>query len=178
MTQVEEEEEEEEEKPKKKDKKEKKPKKKADSEDDEEESKPKKPIFKGTSKYDFYKESPAVKNADKKAIEKFRSDKEIAIENFDLNPILEFKDAKLDPAIMQCCSKFERPTPIQAQCWPVCLSGRDLVGIAETGSGKTVAFGLPGLTHIKELGQVKCKTPVMLVIAPTRELAMQSEVNP
>ena len=49
---------------------------------------------------------------------------------------------------MKCVANFDKPTCIQAQCWPICLRGRDLVGIAATGSGKTLGFGLPGLTHI------------------------------
>lgn len=50
---------------------------------------------------------------------------------------------------------------------------QDLVGIASTGSGKTLSFGLPGLTHIIKLGKHQKKTTAMLVLAPTRELAMQ-----
>jgi hypothetical protein len=53
-----------------------------------------------------------------------------------------------DANLMKCVANFDKPTCIQAQCWPICLRGRDLVGIAATGSGKTLGFGLPGLTHI------------------------------
>jgi len=45
--------------------------------------------------------------------------------------------------------KFTSPSPIQSQCLPIALSGRDMVGIAATGSGKTIAFGLPCLMHIQ-----------------------------
>lgn len=44
--------------------------------------------------------------------------------------------------------KFPSPTPIQSQAWPMALSGRDMVGIAQTGSGKTIAFALPAILHI------------------------------
>lgn len=60
--------------------------------------------------------------------------------------------------------------------WPLILSGHDLIGIAATGSGKTLGFGLPMLRHIKaqrDAGVVTGKGPLALVMAPTRELALQ-----
>lgn len=68
---------------------------------------------------------------------------------------------------------FPSPTPIQAQAWPVALSGRDLVAIAKTGSGKTCAFLIPGMIHIKETRKDPRMGPTLLVLAPTRELANQ-----
>jgi len=62
------------------------------------------------------------------------------------------------------------------QVWPIILSGHDLIGIAATGSGKTLGFGLPMLRHIRaqrDAGVVTGKGPVALVMAPTRELALQ-----
>lgn len=76
--------------------------------------------------------------------------------------------------VKAACGTFEKPSPIQAQCWPIVLSGRDTIGIAETGSGKTVAFGLPGMVHVRARGPVARSKPFMLVIAPTRELAVQT----
>jgi ATP-dependent RNA helicase DBP3 len=70
---------------------------------------------------------------------------------------------------------FKAPTPIQAASWPFGLSGRDIVGVAETGSGKTIAFGLPlvnavlGMPKIKDGGRIRA-----VVVSPTRELAMQT----
>ena len=71
---------------------------------------------------------------------------------------------------------FAAPSPIQAQSWPIALSGRDMVGIAATGSGKTIAFLLPALVHIAAQPPLRVGAggPVMLVLAPTRELAMQT----
>ncbi len=69
---------------------------------------------------------------------------------------------------------YSGPTPIQAQGWPVALSGHNLVAIAATGSGKTVGFMLPASIHAK--GQDPLKSgdgPIVLVLAPTRELAQQ-----
>jgi superfamily II DNA/RNA helicase len=68
---------------------------------------------------------------------------------------------------------FTHPTPIQAQAWPVALSGRDLVAIAKTGSGKTCGFLLPGMLHIQETRKDPRAGPTLLVLAPTRELAVQ-----
>ncbi len=68
---------------------------------------------------------------------------------------------------------FKAPTPIQAQAWPIALAGRDLVAIAKTGSGKTCGFLLPGMMHIQAVRKDPRYGPVMLVLAPTRELAVQ-----
>ncbi|MEL6258271.1 MAG: DEAD/DEAH box helicase, partial [Pseudomonadota bacterium] len=69
---------------------------------------------------------------------------------------------------------YETPTPIQAQSIPHLLEGRDLLGIAQTGTGKTAAFALPTLDHlVKNVHPREAKLPRALVLAPTRELAMQ-----
>ncbi|MGL9760076.1 MAG: DEAD/DEAH family ATP-dependent RNA helicase [Symbiopectobacterium sp.] len=64
---------------------------------------------------------------------------------------------------------YEKPFPIQTECIPHLLNGRDVLGMAQTGSGKTAAFSLPLLHNIKP----ELKAPQMLVLAPTRELAVQ-----
>ena len=64
---------------------------------------------------------------------------------------------------------YERPTPIQAETIPALLAGRNVVGLAQTGTGKTAAFALPILSRL----DLKQKTPQALVLAPTRELALQ-----
>jgi len=69
---------------------------------------------------------------------------------------------------------FTQPTAIQLQAWPVALHGHDLVGIAETGSGKTMAYIPPMLVHILAQPELRPgEGPVGLVIAPTRELCIQ-----
>ena len=75
---------------------------------------------------------------------------------------------------------FKAPSPIQAQCWPPLLQNRDVIGIAATGSGKTLTFLVPALLKIALAGPFKQKpggtpSPRVLVMAPTRELAMQSQ---
>ena len=85
-------------------------------------------------------------------------------------PIERFKDVPFSAELKQKFkdSGFAAPTPIQAQCWPILLEGKDLVGVAKTGSGKTLGFLLPALHTTKAT-----KGPRILVLAPTRELAMQ-----
>jgi superfamily II DNA/RNA helicase len=69
---------------------------------------------------------------------------------------------------------FSSPTPIQEQAIPVANSGRDLVGIAQTGTGKTAGFVLPMLTRL-ESGRARARMPRSLILEPTRELAAQVE---
>jgi ATP-dependent RNA helicase DDX46/PRP5 len=70
--------------------------------------------------------------------------------------------------------EWTAPTPIQAQSIPAIMSGRDVIGVAKTGSGKTIAFLLPMLRHVKDQRPVSgLDGPVGLILAPTRELAMQ-----
>lgn len=69
---------------------------------------------------------------------------------------------------------YENPTPIQAQSIPALLEGRDLLGVAQTGTGKTAAFVLPILQRMSEANVLPSrKTPRALILAPTRELAIQ-----
>src|SRR5205809_5337919 len=65
---------------------------------------------------------------------------------------------------------YTRPTPIQAEAIPVVLAGRDLIGCASTGTGKTAAFLLPILQHLHTGERGQCRA---LILSPTRELAMQ-----
>lgn len=69
---------------------------------------------------------------------------------------------------------YEKPTPIQMQALPTLMSGRDVIGVAKTGSGKTVAFLLPMFRHIKDQPPLKDgEGPIGLIMTPTRELAVQ-----
>ena len=69
---------------------------------------------------------------------------------------------------------YETPTPIQAKSIPVLLNGRDLLGIAQTGTGKTAAFALPILQRLSQKpGKAEPRRPRALILAPTRELALQ-----
>uniref|UniRef100_A0A8C1UNN0 Probable ATP-dependent RNA helicase DDX46 n=1 Tax=Cyprinus carpio TaxID=7962 RepID=A0A8C1UNN0_CYPCA len=69
---------------------------------------------------------------------------------------------------------YEKPTPIQAQAIPAIMSGRDLIGIAKTGSGKTIAFLLPMFRHILDQRPLEdAEGPIAVIMTPTRELALQ-----
>ncbi|WAI18474.1 MAG: DEAD/DEAH family ATP-dependent RNA helicase [Buchnera aphidicola (Acyrthosiphon caraganae)] len=77
----------------------------------------------------------------------------------------------LNPFIIQSLNEmgYVKPSPIQASCIPLLLEGRDVLGMAQTGSGKTAAFSLPLLHNLN----INLKAPQILVLAPTRELAVQ-----
>ncbi len=81
-------------------------------------------------------------------------------------------DQKLKNYLMQ---QFQSPTPIQSLTWPIAQKGFNLVGVAETGSGKTLSFVLPAIQHIisQRPKRHSREGPIALVCAPTRELAMQ-----
>src|SRR5437879_10944710 len=89
---------------------------------------------------------------------------------------MNFSQLGLAPAQVRSCESlgYTEPTPIQEQAIPVVLSGRDMIGCAETGTGKTAAFLLPIIQKIT--GKPRPGVRV-LVLAPTRELAMQIQKN-
>ncbi|MEJ5073318.1 DEAD/DEAH family ATP-dependent RNA helicase [Enterobacter ludwigii] len=82
-----------------------------------------------------------------------------------------FSDLGLNDSIIKALNDlgYEKPSPIQAECIPHLLGGRDVLGMAQTGSGKTAAFSLPLLHNLDP----ELKAPQILVLAPTRELAVQ-----
>ncbi|KAJ3364837.1 RNA-dependent ATPase [Allomyces javanicus] len=94
-------------------------------------------------------------------------------------PVQQFAHTGLPASIMQIFTGFAQPTPIQAAAWPIALRNRDLIAIAETGSGKTLGFTVPALVHVanQKLRDAakprKSNQPAVLVVLPTRELAMQ-----
>lgn len=94
------------------------------------------------------------------------------------SPIETFEDMCLHASVMKDIAyhQYTTPTPIQAQAMPVALSGMDLLGCAETGSGKTAAFSIPMIQHCLAQPSVRHGDgPLALVLAPTRELAQQIE---
>ncbi|MGO1594654.1 MAG: DEAD/DEAH box helicase, partial [Ancrocorticia sp.] len=84
---------------------------------------------------------------------------------------LTFSDLSLPDDLQQAVNDmgFVHPTAVQAKAIPLLLEGRDVVGVAQTGTGKTAAFGLPLLAHVDP----DARRVQALVLAPTRELAMQ-----
>jgi len=89
---------------------------------------------------------------------------------------MNFSQLGLAPAQVRACESlgYTEPTPIQAQGIPIVLSGADLIGCAETGTGKTAAFLLPIIQKMSERSRPGVR---LLVLAPTRELALQIEKN-
>jgi len=90
----------------------------------------------------------------------------------------KFSDLALDPRVLKAVAEagYETPTPIQAQAIPHALQGKDVLGIAQTGTGKTASFTLPMITLLGQ-GRAKARMPRSLVLAPTRELAAQVAEN-
>ncbi|OUD08683.1 DEAD/DEAH box helicase [Marivivens niveibacter] len=90
----------------------------------------------------------------------------------------KFTDLNLDAKVLKAIAEagYESPTPIQAGAIPPALEGRDVLGIAQTGTGKTASFTLPMITLLKR-GRARARMPRSLVLCPTRELAAQVAEN-
>lgn len=91
---------------------------------------------------------------------------------------MKFNDLGLGPDILRAISEigYETPTPIQAQAIPIVLMGRDVLGCAQTGTGKTASFTLP-MIEILSQGRARARMPRSLILEPTRELAAQVAEN-
>uniref|UniRef100_A0A452J4T6 RNA helicase n=1 Tax=Gopherus agassizii TaxID=38772 RepID=A0A452J4T6_9SAUR len=138
----------------------------------------------------FYKESQKTASMPQEEVAKWRKENNNIICD-DLkegekrhvpNPVCKFEDAfQYYPDVMANIRKvgFENPTPIQSQAWPIILQGIDLIGIAQTGTGKTLAYLMPGFIHLdsQPIPRDQRGGPGMLVLAPTRELALQVEAE-
>ena len=115
----------------------------------------------------FYVEDKRVSSRSDREIEEFRKTKEMKVGCLLLivaqmltfvqvqgrgvpRPVTSFEEVGFPEYIMSTirAQGFPNPTPIQCQAWPMALSGRDVVAIAQTGSGKTISFALPAMLHI------------------------------
>ncbi|CDS08010.1 hypothetical protein LRAMOSA01959 [Lichtheimia ramosa] len=125
----------------------------------------------------FYSEHPNVAARSEAEVARMRGDANMTVIGHDVpKPLKTFDEANFPSYVMKELQQlgFEAPTPIQCQGWPMALSGRDVVGVAETGSGKTLAYTLPGIVHINAQPLLEPGDgPIVLVLAPTRELAVQ-----
>ncbi|WP_209503715.1 MULTISPECIES: DEAD/DEAH box helicase [unclassified Ruegeria] len=90
----------------------------------------------------------------------------------------KFSELNLNPKVLKAIEEagYETPTPIQAGAIPPALEGRDVLGIAQTGTGKTASFTLPMITLLAR-GRARARMPRSLVLCPTRELAAQVAEN-
>lgn len=122
----------------------------------------------------FYKEDPAVTNRSARDVDSFRREKEITVQGKNVpRPVENFDEAGFPGYVMSevKAQGFDRPTAIQSQGWPMALSGRDVVGIAETGSGKTLTYCLPAIVHINAQPLLSPGDgPIVLILAPTESL--------
>lgn len=89
--------------------------------------------------------------------------------------VTTFSELELDESLLQALQEkgYTRPTAIQAEAIPAALEGRDVLGSAPTGTGKTAAYLLPALQHLLDFPRKKSGPPRILILTPTRELAMQ-----
>jgi len=126
---------------------------------------------------DFYEVHPDIEALSPEYILQLRRDLDMRVTGHDVPaPCISFGHFGFDESLMNCIVKYgyTEPTAIQKQAVPVALSGRDLIGIAKTGSGKTAAFLWPMLIHMMDQPEIeKGDGPIGLVLAPTRELAHQ-----
>ena len=125
----------------------------------------------------FYHEHPDVTARSAKEVEQYRRQREIHVSGRGVpSPVTNFDEASFPVYVLSEVMKagFKEPTAIQAQGWPMALMGRDLIGLVETVSGKTLAYLLPAIVHINAQPLLKPGDgPIVLVLAPTRELACQ-----
>eukprot|EP00124_Ichthyophonus_hoferi_P000746 Ihof_evm6s30 gene=Ihof_evmTU6s30 len=125
----------------------------------------------------FYREHPNVRARTDSEVMTFRAKHQMTCIGRDVpKPVEGFEETPFPDYVKQTLLKegFAKPTAIQAQGWPMALSGRDMVGIAETGSGKTLSYLLPAIVHIMAQPILeRGDGPICLILAPTRELANQ-----
>lgn len=132
-----------------------------------------------------YQQSDALATIPQIEVDAFLTENHIAIHDAtnptsNLRPILKFAHLPTTRLLSQKpFGTFTTPTPIQAASWPFSLSGRDVIGIAETGSGKTYAFSLPCVEELYSLPAKKNNDKYTtharaVIVSPTRELAMQT----
>ncbi|CAG7881242.1 unnamed protein product [Brassica rapa] len=126
---------------------------------------------------DFYEEVESIARMSEQEALDYRKSLGIRVSGFDVpKAVKTFEDCGFSTQIMSAIKKqaYEKPTTIQCQALPVVLSGRDVIGIAKTGSGKTAAFVLPMIVHIMDQPELQREEgPIGVICAPTRELAHQ-----
>ncbi|CAG8457528.1 17001_t:CDS:10 [Dentiscutata heterogama] len=125
----------------------------------------------------FYEEHPDIAELSDERVKEIRRELDMHVSGADVaKPCISFAHFGFDEALLNVIIKhgYSEPTGIQKQAVPVAMSGRDIIGIAKTGSGKTAAFIWPMLIHIMDQEELqKGEGPIGLILAPTRELASQ-----
>lgn len=127
---------------------------------------------------DFYVEHPEVQARGEAEVEEFRRKYQMTVTGRNIpKPVRSFEEASFPEYLLAEIrgAGFVEPTSIQMQGWPMALSGRDMIGIAATGSGKTLSFVLPAIVHINAQPLLqRGDGPIVLILSPTRELAQQT----
>ncbi|XP_020773567.1 probable ATP-dependent RNA helicase DDX46 isoform X2 [Boleophthalmus pectinirostris] len=126
----------------------------------------------------FYVEVPELAKMSPEEVTAYRAELEgITVKGKGCpKPIRTWVQCGVSMKILNALKKhnYEKPTPIQTQAIPAIMSGRDLIGIAKTGSGKTIAFLLPMFRHIMDQRPLEeSEGPISVIMTPTRELALQ-----
>ncbi|KAF7265859.1 ATP-dependent RNA helicase DDX42 [Rhynchophorus ferrugineus] len=125
----------------------------------------------------FYIEHPEIKLLSSTKASELRKKYDLHVSGTDIpKPVASFGHFGFDDKLLKAITKAEysSPTPIQAQGVPCAMMGRDVLGVAQTGSGKTAAFLWPLLKHVSVQKPVEeGEGPIALILAPTRELAIQ-----
>lgn len=134
---------------------------------------------------DLYMEHPAVTARSEAETRAFRAARGITVTDAPSRagtstpaPARSFEECSFPKYLhtQLLASGFREPSPVQAQAWPLVLSGRNLVAVAATGSGKTLAYALPAVVHVNAqpyLDERNGDGPIVVVLAPTRELVAQ-----
>lgn len=127
---------------------------------------------------DFYIEPPELKELTADQVDLLRIELDgIKIRGVDCpKPIQKWTHCGLPSGCLEVIRKlkYDKPTPIQSQAIPAIMNGRDVIGVAKTGSGKTIAFLLPMFRHIKDQRPIENgEGPISIIMTPTRELAVQ-----
>lgn len=128
---------------------------------------------------DFYREVPELAKMTPEEVSAYRIELEnVKVKGKDCpKPVKTWAQCGMSNKVLDVMKKngYEKPTPIQAQAIPAIMSGRDLIGIAKTGSGKTLSFLLPMFRHILDQPPLDFEDgPIALIFSPTRELAIQT----
>ncbi|VDP24788.1 unnamed protein product [Echinostoma caproni] len=125
----------------------------------------------------FYQEHPMSASRPESEVTAFRMLHKMTLSGTNIpRPVLSFEELALPDYVTNVIMRngWQSPTPIQAQGLPMAMAGRDVVGIAQTGSGKTASFIIPAMVHIAAQPRLlRGDGPICLVLVPTRELAQQ-----
>ncbi|CAH1180372.1 unnamed protein product [Phaedon cochleariae] len=125
----------------------------------------------------FYEEHPEIAALNGEQVSELRKTFDLTVTGNDVpKPVSSFAHFGFDDKMLKAIirAEYTTPTPIQTQAVPCALLGRDVLGIAHTGSGKTAAFLWPLMTHVAAQKSVEeGEGPIALILAPTRELAIQ-----